>query len=198
MNPERERLQAELARAEARLAALGREQAEVRACVDGIRRALAALAGSDGPTALDSSSTGLATPAAKIALFRSLFRGRADVFPRLWVNARKGTQGYAPVCANEWAAGLCQKPRVKCGECPARRFLPVDDTVLRDHLQGRHVIGVYPMLPDETCRLLAADFDGEGWKEDIGAFVETCAALDLPAAVERSRSGNGGHVWFFF
>ena len=59
-------------------------------------------------------------------------------------------------------------------------------------------MGVYPMLQDETCHFLAADFDRESWQEDAGAFIETCRRLDLPAALERSRSGNGGHVWLFF
>jgi len=136
--------------------------------------------------------------AAKIALFRGLFRGRTDVFPRLWANSRTGKRGYAPACANEWARGVCEKPRVKCGECPNQAFLPVEDRVVLDHLQGRHVIGVYPLLPDETCWFLAIDLDKASWGEDVSALRETCRALGLPVAVERSRSGTGAHVWFFF
>jgi hypothetical protein len=59
-------------------------------------------------------------------------------------------------------------------------------------------MGIYPMLQDETCFLLAVDFDKEGWQEDAKAFWETCRHLDIPAAVERSRSGNGAHIWIFF
>ena len=67
-----------------------------------------------------------------------------------------------------------------------------------DHLRGRHVMGVYPLLPDDTCWFLAADFDEASWVDDVAALVETSRAVGLPSAVERSRSGNGAHVWFFF
>jgi len=94
--------------------------------------------------------------------------------------------------------GVCEKPRVKCGECPNQAFLPVGDQAVLDHLQGRHVIGVYPMLEDERCWLLAADFDKRCWADDVAAFADTCRAMGLAVAVERSRSGDGAHVWFFF
>jgi len=100
--------------------------------------------------------------------------------------------------------GVCEKPKIKCAECPNRRFLPVTDEVVRWHLSGQDgqrrdfVMGVYPMLLDETCFFLAVDFDRESWQADAGAFVETCRRLEVPVALERSRSGNGGHVWFFF
>lgn len=134
----------------------------------------------------------------KIDLFRSLFRGRSDVFPRHWRNAKTGAQGYSPACANEWVAGVCEKPRVKCGECPHQAFLPATDKVVLDHLQGRHVIGLYPLLPDDTCRLLAVDFDEGDWMADVTAFRDACEEADVHPAIERSRSGNGGHAWFFF
>jgi hypothetical protein len=143
-------------------------------------------------------------PEAKIELFRSLFRGRTDVFPVRFENRRTGKAGYAPACENEWVRGICEKPRIKCADCPNRRFIPVSDEIIRCHLLGRDnrgqdfVMGVYPMLHDETCHFLAADFDNQSWREDAGAFVETCRRLSLPAALERSRSGNGGHVWLFF
>ena len=92
-----------------------------------------------------------------------------------------------------------KKPRVKCGECPNQALLPPTRQVFLDHLQGRHTIGVYPLLKDESCRFLAADFDKESWLDDVAAFVvDTCRAIGIPTAVERSRSGNGAHVWFFF
>jgi superfamily II DNA or RNA helicase/very-short-patch-repair endonuclease len=145
------------------------------------------------------------SPAAvKIALFRSLFRGREDVYPRRFESRRTGKSGYAPACANEWVRGHCEKPRIKCAECPHRRFLPVTDEVIRWHLSGRDaegqpfVAGVYPLLQDETCFLLAIDFDKSGWLEDAGAFLGACRRLSLSAVLERSRSGNGGHVWLFF
>ncbi len=87
---------------------------------------------------------------------------------------------------------------MKCGECPNQAFIPVTEQTIHDHLQGRHVIGVYPMVPDETCWFLAVDFDKGQWQDDVSAFINTCKAKGVPHAVERSRSGNGAHVWFFF
>jgi len=141
---------------------------------------------------------------AKIALFRSLFRGRDDVYARRFENRKTGKSGYAPACANEWVRGICEKPRIKCAVCPHRRFLPMNDEVIRWHLRGcdpddhPFVAGVYPMLRDETCLLLAVDFDKADWRADAEAFLETCRCANLPAALERSRSGRGGHVWLFF
>ncbi len=142
--------------------------------------------------------------AAKIALFRSLFRGREDVYPRRFVSWKTGKAGYSPACSNEWVAGICEKPRIKCALCPHRRFLAVTDDVIRRHLAGKDeegrefVMGIYPMLLDETCFFLAADFDGADWQEHAKAILATSRHLELPASLERSRSGDGGHVWFFF
>lgn len=143
-------------------------------------------------------------PEAKIALFRSLFRGREDVYARRFENLRTGKSGYAPVCGNEWVRGVCDKPRIKCNACPHQRFLPVTDDATRQHLSGRdntgreYVMGVYPLLRDETCFFLAIDLDKQNWQDDARAVLETCRRVGLPAALERSRSGNGGHVWLFF
>ncbi len=140
----------------------------------------------------------------KISLFRSLFRGREDVYPRRFESRKTGKCGYQPVCTNEWVRGLCEKPRVKCTECPDRRFVPITDECIRWHLSGQDdngrafVMGVYPMLQDETCFCLAVDFDKANWCDDAAAFTRTCRDLNVPAALERSRSGNGGHVWMFF
>jgi len=151
-----------------------------------------------------SAVTHSSTPDTKIALFQALFRGRVDVYPRRFENRRTGKAGYAPACANEWVRGICEKPRIKCAECPNRRFLPVTDDVIRWHLSGADrdgkpfVAGVYPLLLDETCFFLAVDFDKGEWRDDTAAFVESCRRLELTAAVERSRSGRGAHVWLFF
>ena len=141
----------------------------------------------------------------KIAVFRSLFRGREDVFPRRWENPKSGKSGYAPVCRNEWIRGVCGKPQVKCGECPNQAFVPFGVDIIRSHLTGRttgnatdFTAGIYPMLPDETCWFLAADFDKKSWKRDVVAFRDTARAKGVPVAIERSRSGSGAHAWIFF
>ena len=133
----------------------------------------------------------------KIRLFRSLFRGRDDVYPLRWKN-RQGRAGYSPACGNEWHKTLCGKPKVKCGACKNSQFLPVTDQVIHDHLIGKHTIGVYPILSDGSCWFLAIDFDKSTWRDDVGVFHESCRHFDIPAYVERSRSGEGAHVWIFF
>ncbi len=141
----------------------------------------------------------------KIALFRNLFRGREEVFPRRWENPKTGRIGYSPMCRNEWIQGVCGKPKIKCGQCPNQAFVPFSDDVLRSHLTGRatgnsadFTVGVYPMLPDETCWFLAADFDKKSWVQDVAVFRDTARAKGVPIAIERSRSGNGAHAWTFF
>jgi len=120
----------------------------------------------DAPAAVTMASP----TAAKIALFRSLFRGREDVLPRRWENPKTGKAGYAPMYRNEWVRGVCGKPQVRCIECPNQAFIPIGDDILRSHLAGKasgnaadFTVGVYPMLPDETCWFLAADFDKKSW-----------------------------------
>lgn len=133
----------------------------------------------------------------KLALFLSLFRGRTDIYPLRW-EGKSGKSGYAPACANEWRPGVCEKPRIKCSNCHQRQLLEVTDDVIFRHLAGAVVVGVYPLLKDDTCYFLAADFDEAEWRDDAMAFVESCKALDVPVALEVSRSGNGAHAWIFF
>lgn len=134
----------------------------------------------------------------KVALFRRLFRGRTDAYPLRWEGKTSGKTGYSPACANEWLAGVCQKPRIKCGDCANRMLMPLSDAVIYDHLKGEHTIGVYPLLEDDTCYFLAADFDEAEWRDDANAFMQSCEELGVPAALEISRSGKGAHVWVFF
>jgi len=138
-----------------------------------------------------------ASSEAKIALFRSLFRGREDIYALRW-ESNKGRVGYAPACGNEWDKILCKKPQIKCSECPNSKFLPFDDKAVFDHLSGQKMIGVYPLLKDESCLFLAIDFDKDKWQEHTQAFLRTCEKLQVPAALERSQSGNGAHIWIFF
>ena len=133
----------------------------------------------------------------KVALFRRLFRGRTDVYAARW-ESKNGRSGYAPACANEWRPGICEKPRIKCGDCPNRAFLPVTNDLIYDHLAGKVTAAVYPLLPDDSCYFVAVDFDEADWCEDARAFVHSCRELDVPAALEISRSGNGVHAWIFF
>lgn len=155
------------------------------------------------PPALANASS-VYSPQEKIAIFRRLFKGREDVYPRRFESRKTGRAGYQPACANEWRHGLCNKPKTKCGECPYRVFRPVTDEVVEMHLRGvdrrgnAFVIGVYPMLENEHCHFLAVDFDKKNYVDDARAFVDTCRRHGVPAAVERSRSGNGAHVWIFF
>ncbi len=185
----------EAARIRERLARLAAETADLTS-------RLGELEASEPPTRYGKQPAGpvtkTSTPSEKIALFRALFCGREDVFPKRWENTRTGRAGYAPACANEWKPRLCGKPKVKCGACPNQAFLPVTDEVIEGHLRGRHTIGVYPIRKDDTCRFLAADFDRKTWRRDARAFLEACRSKQIPAALERSRSGNGGHVWIFF
>lgn len=144
------------------------------------------------------------TSSEKIAFFRSLFKGREDLYPQRFENRKTGKAGYSPACGNEWVRGICEKPKIKCSECRHRCFLPINENVVRWHLLGHDdsgkdfVMGIYPMLLNETCFFLAADFDKSTWQEDAKGFLKTCRDLNIPAAIERSRSGRGAHVWLFF
>ncbi|MDR2581230.1 MAG: hypothetical protein LBC85_09595 [Fibromonadaceae bacterium] len=159
---------------------------------------------------LETEVNNQSAPEAKIALFRSLFKGREDIYAKRFENKKTGKSGYQPVCRNEWVRGMCEKPKITCGTCSNRLFERVTDEVIRNHLAGfipsksewksaaPFVMGVYPLLQDETCNFLAVDFDKETWQEDVKAFLDTCTLDEIPAALERSRSGNGAHVWIFF
>ena len=134
----------------------------------------------------------------RVALFRALFRGREDVYAVRW-EASDGRSGYMPKSDRDWKAYNASKPEDrKKTDRKTRKLWPLTDQAVEDHLRGRQTIGIYPLLPDETCWFLAVDFDKTTWQQDALAFLETCRELDVPAALERSRSGNGGHVWIFF
>lgn len=148
------------------------------------------------PVSIEPEPSKLSTEE-KIALFRRLFRGRTDVYPIRWEN-KAGKSGYAPACANEWRAGVCEKPRIKCSDCSNRLLIPLSDAIIYDHLAGEHTIGVYPLQSDDQCYFLAVDFDEADWRDDARSFVQSCRELSVPVALEVSRSGNGAHAWIFF
>ncbi|MEW5841943.1 MAG: DEAD/DEAH box helicase family protein [Bacteroidota bacterium] len=133
----------------------------------------------------------------KIKLFMSLFKGRDDVYAKRWQN-KEGKSGYSPACLNEWKPGICNKPKIKCADCANQFFVVLNEKVIEDHLKGNMVLGLYPMCTDDTCSFLAIDFDGDDWQKDIAVLRNTCGEFDMPVAIERSRSGKGAHVWFFF
>lgn len=137
------------------------------------------------------------TPEQKIAIFRNLFKGRTDIFATRWQNGQ-GRSGYSVACHNEWVPGKCNKPTTKCNECQQRSYKPLGDQAIYSHLTGKQVIGLYPLLPDNTCHVLAADFDKTGWAEAVKAMAKTCDTHVIPHAIEISRSGNGAHLWIFF
>lgn len=197
----RDELLEAISKEQALLARLDREQTDARARLAGLQAELTSLSSEPEIRVRLPLAVGAAAPQTndkKVSLFRGLFRGRDNVFPTRFVSKKTGKPGYAPACRNKFVKGVCELPRVKCGECPNQAFVPVDDAAVLRHLRGRHVMGVYPLLDDETCWFLAVDFDKSTWIEDVSAFAETCRRVGLPTAVERSRSGNGAHVWFFF
>lgn len=143
----------------------------------------------------------------RVAIFHSLFKGREDVFARRWFSKTTGKSGYQPVCINERRRGVCDKKKYKCADCPNRHFAPLTYQDLYRHLEGKDenccdVVGLYAIMPDNNCAFLCTDFDDKsckhGYKDDVLAFVGVCKEWNIPYAIERSRSGNGAHVWIFF
>jgi len=143
----------------------------------------------------------------RIRLFQSLFKGREDVFARRWFSKTTGKSGYQPVCINEWKQGICDKKKYRCVICPNRNFAPLTTQDMYRHLEGKDeyccdVVGLYAIMQDNNCAFLCADFDDKnckyGYKEDVLAYVGVCREWQIPYAIERSRSGNGAHVWIFF
>ena len=134
----------------------------------------------------------------KADLFLSLFRGRENIYPKRWENHKTGKSGYAPVCENEWVKPICQKPAIKCGDCSHQKFSPLNALAVGAHLRGSTTIGTYAIREDDTCLFLACDFDESSWQADLLAFCETAKSLGIDVAMERSRSGKGGHAWIFF
>lgn len=134
----------------------------------------------------------------KVKIFMEVFKGRTDLYAKRWTSNKTGKSGYSPVCKNEFSTYKCDKLRVKCSECPYRELLPLTEDVVFKHLKGEIIIGIYPLLPGDLCNFLAIDFDKKTYEKDVIAFWNICDELDIPIYVEKSRSGNGAHIWIFF
>ncbi|MBR0350236.1 MAG: DEAD/DEAH box helicase [Clostridia bacterium] len=134
----------------------------------------------------------------KVKIFMEIFKGRNDLYAKRWTNNKTGKTGYSPVCKNEFSTYKCDKPRVKCSECPYRELLPLTEDVVLKHLKGEITIGIYPLLPGDLCNFLAIDFDKKTYEKDVITFWNICDELHIPVYVEKSRSGNGAHIWIFF
>lgn len=130
----------------------------------------------------------------KIQLFMSLFKGRSDICAKRWRNK----PGYSPYCFNDFKLGICNKPKIKCSECKHSDFAPLDEERIEGHLLGKYVLGLYPMTVNDTCFLLAMDFDESTWYEDVKVVMKVCNENNISVYAERSRSGKGCHLWFFF
>jgi hypothetical protein len=192
---EQAELEHQIAEAEAELTELAERQAAVAERLELLRISTSTVRPRGER---EGGSSTVWTPMRKVELFGSLFRGRDDVYATRWQSSRTAKSGYSPKCANEWDRRVCNKPTVRCGACQHQAFAVADAAALLDHLQGRAVLGIYPLLADETCWVVAIDLDDDGWRSDVAALRAAAAEFGLDPAIERSRSGEGAHVWFFF
>jgi len=149
-------------------------------------------------SSIDAPINNQSSPEHKVHLFHSLFQGREDVFAIRWVG-KDNRSGYSPACYNDWKHEVCGKyKKIPCASCENRKLIPLDDKQIYRHLSGEIVIGIYPLLEDDTCKFLAIDFDKKGWWDDVRVLIDVCKKYHIPCYVEISRSGKGAHVWFFF
>ena len=139
-----------------------------------------------------------------VKIFMNYFKGRNDVYPYLSIDKNNpNIKYYIPACANEWKIGVCNKTMgKKCKTCQYRENKPISKETIYKHMYGNYPIGIYPLLENDTCFFLSLDFDDKDSKKDIKsdvlAFASVCDKYEVPIAIERSRSGNGIHIWMFF
>jgi hypothetical protein len=187
----------ELAKAESDLERIEAQRTAANARITALRNELAALDTTPRCVAPEPLlELAPRTPADKVKLFRQLFRGRPDLYPTRFVSKKTGKAGYAPACSNKFVPGVCELPKVKCGDCTRQAFKPVDDAAVFAHLKGQHVMGVHPMQDDETCWFLAVDFDKSAWMDDVRAFLQTCCwrrpNIDHPCRLNIDQGWKAG------
>ena len=132
-----------------------------------------------------------------ISLYKSLFKGRTDIYAVRWQKGERS--GYMPAYKVDWAD--YNKHKAQGGtfkDYKNKEYIPFDDNAIVLHLTGKETCGIYPLLEDNTSYFIAVDFDKSNWKETILKLHNICKKYNLPTYIERSRSGNGGHLWLFF
>src|SRR5450759_1050078 len=190
-------LKAELEKAVAECERLREENARLRVRVGQAPDTRASHASANNTNVRTSAAVTVdSRPELKVSLFKDLFRGRDDVYAVRW-EGKSGKTGYSPAGIREWVQAASTKLGQKKSFRHSKLF-PLTENVIRDHLLGKQTIGVYPLLQDDTCWLVAVDFDKKNWEADACAFLKMCQETGVPASLERSRSGKGGHVWIFF
>ncbi len=133
----------------------------------------------------------------KLTIFKSLFKGREDIYATRWEKGNKN--GYSPTYTFDPYS--YKMHRMKGGtfkNYANKQYQILTDGQIIKHLEGEQLIGLYPLLKDNTSWFIAADFDEDNWAEECKTFIEICSSKNIPAYLERSRSGKGGHVWVFF
>lgn len=129
--------------------------------------------------------------------YKSLFRGREDIYAIRW--EKEGKYGYMPAYKVDWTDYNIHKSKGGSFKNYSKKeYQSLSDEVLNLHFQGKETIGIYPLLEDNTSFFIAADFDDNNWRDSIQKLYLVCQKHKIPAYIERSRSGNGGHLWIFF